>query len=131
MLNHDDSFVARIRPSIPPGCGWWFGIDPTLVDGLPSLYEADVRDDAGVPASRSARRRCYAASAPSRSPSPSPSEMASASARTLAQPCPAAMINATGLRWRWPGVLLGDRFDIRKTEQALRELEPAFRARAG
>ncbi|HON76497.1 MAG TPA: Mur ligase family protein, partial [Dermatophilaceae bacterium] len=49
VLNHDDSFVARIRPSIPAGVQVrWFGIDPALVDGLPSLYEADVRDDAGV-----------------------------------------------------------------------------------
>ena len=126
VLNHDDSFVARIRPSIPAGVQVrWFGIDPTLVDGLPSLYEADVRDDAGVePEPLSSGDAMLRPRLPDAF-TVSFGDGVDLGPVTLAQPGLAAMINATAAV-AMARVLLGDRFDIRKTEQALRELEPAF-----
>lgn len=46
VLNADDSFIARIRPQVAAGADVaWFGIDPDVAADLPTLNEADVRED--------------------------------------------------------------------------------------
>ncbi|GGK65103.1 Mur ligase family protein [Ornithinimicrobium pekingense] len=44
VLNADDSFISRVRDSLPAGVQVrWFGVDPSISDRLPELQEADVR----------------------------------------------------------------------------------------
>ncbi len=126
VLNHDDSFIARIRSVVRDGATVrWFGIDPEVAADLPSLHEADVRgdeEDRPLPPLdaedgllRPVDERAFTVRFGDQVVGPV----------TLDQRGLAAMINATAAVTT-ARALLGSTFDMQVTERALRDLKPAF-----
>ncbi|MDQ6716708.1 MAG: MurT ligase domain-containing protein [Actinomycetota bacterium] len=125
VLNRDDSFVARVRADLPAGLPVrYFGIDPSVAAGLPSLQEADVRagDPVAVPEPTPADGLLH------------PHDERTFSMRfgegavgpvTLRQRGLAAMINATAAT-TMARMLLGDGFSEAVALEALASVTPPF-----
>ena len=126
VLNRDDSFVARIAPTLSGGAPLVrrFGLDPAIADQVPPLHEADVRfTDTMEPAA----------------PTAADGLLHPHDARTfsilfgelcigpvqLRQRGLAAMINATAATTMARAVL-GGRFDPELTRTALQEMTAPF-----
>ena len=125
VLNRDDSFVARIKGELGSGISVrYFGVDPSVADGLPPLHEADVRFDDDF-----------------RAPHPTPADgllhphserrfsvqfgEGSVGPVELRQRGLAAMINATAAMTT-ARMLLGGDFDEARALEALAAVTPPF-----